>query len=221
MRVDCILNSAAYAGAILPGVKKGAAGSPVALQSVFGWVLMGSIDSRARTSDVHMRSHHASVEHDLTKLLERFWEMEEVPVKKLLFMEEEKCYSHFKTTHTRNEDGRFLVRLPFIKKPQLSGTRAIAESCLRRIEKRFEKQPELKEAYTSFMPEYEEMHHMQVVPPDQVNFEPSSFLPQHSVINPLKTRQNLAEISRNELCHPLHNQKKNTRVFSFVDYNCL
>ena len=26
--------------------------------------------------------------------------------------------------------------------------------------------------------------------------------------NPLKTRQNLAEISRNELCHPLHNQKK-------------
>ena len=42
-------------------------------------------------------------------------------------------------------------------------------------------------------------------------------------INPLKTRQNLAEISKNELCHPLHNQKKkkNTRVFSFVDYNCL
>ena len=40
-------------------------------------------------------------------------------------------------------------------------------------------------------------------------------------INPLKTRQNLAEISRNELCQPLHNQKKNTNVFSFVDYNCL
>ena len=39
--------------------------------------------------------------------------------------------------------------------------------------------------------------------------------------NPLTTRQNLAEISRNQLCHPLHNQKKNTRVFSFVDYNCL
>ena len=31
--------------------------------------------------------------------------------------------------------------------------------------------------------------------------------------NPLKTRQNLAEISRNELCHPLHNQKKNTSFF--------
>ena len=54
--------------------------------------------------------------------------------------------------------------------------------CLRRIEKRFEKQPELKEAYTSFMSEYEEMHHMQVVPPDQVNFEPSSFFRHHPVI---------------------------------------
>ena len=29
-----------------------------------------------------------------------------------------------------------------------------------------------------------------------------------NTVNPLKTRQNLAEISRNELCHPLHNQKK-------------
>ena len=42
-----------------------------------------------------------------------------------------------------------------------------------------------------------------------------------NTINPLKTKQNLAEISRNELRYPLHNQKKNTRVFSFVDYNCL
>ena len=29
-----------------------------------------------------------------------------------------------------------------------------------------------------------------------------------AMLNPLKTRQNLAEISRNELCYPLHNQKK-------------
>ena len=43
-RVDCILSSAAYAAAILPGVKKGIAGTPVALHSVFGWVLMGSIN---------------------------------------------------------------------------------------------------------------------------------------------------------------------------------
>ena len=51
----------------------------------------------------------------------------------------------------------------------------------------------------------------------------SWFLDCHSYnyLNPLNTRQNLAEISRNELFHPLHNQQKNTRVFSFVDYNCL
>ena len=34
-------------------------------------------------------------------------------------------------------------------------------------------------------------------------------------INPLKTRQNLAEMSRNELCHPLHNQKKKYPCFFF------
>ena len=34
-------------------------------------------------------------------------------------------------------------------------------------------------------------------------------------VNPLKTRQNLAEISRNELCHSLHNQKRKYPCFLF------
>ena len=34
-------------------------------------------------------------------------------------------------------------------------------------------------------------------------------------LNPLKTRQNLAEILRNELCHPLHNQKEKYPCFFF------
>ena len=43
----------------------------------------------------------------------------------------------------------------------------------------------------------------------QARFVPFRYL------NPLKTRQNLAEISRNELCYPLHNQKKKYRCFFF------
>ena len=100
-RVDCILSSAAYAAAILPGVRKGPVGTPVALNSVFGWVLMGSIDPNSESSVAQLRSHHISVDHDLTKLVERFWEIEEVPMEKLMSPEEESCYAHFKATHTQ------------------------------------------------------------------------------------------------------------------------
>ena len=34
-RIDCILNSEAYAAALLPGIKKGAPGTPTAFHSVF------------------------------------------------------------------------------------------------------------------------------------------------------------------------------------------
>ena len=43
----------------------------------------------------------------------------------------------------------------------------------------------------------------------------SEDLPVNNCINPLKTRQNLAEISRNDLCHPLHNQNKKYPCFFF------
>ena len=72
VRVDCILSSAAYAAAILPGVKKGLAGTPVALHSVFGWVLMGSINQNFEGSNARVQVHHASVDHDLTRLVEHF-----------------------------------------------------------------------------------------------------------------------------------------------------
>ena len=181
-RVDCILNSAAYAAAILPGVKRGVAGTPVALQSVFGWILMGAVNQRSEGAETPVSVHHISVSHDLTKLVERFWETEEVPMRKQLTPEEESCYTHFRQTHTRNADGRFVVRLPFIKEARLSDTRSTAESCLKRIERRFVKQPELQQAYASFMLEYARLNHMQVVPSDQVKSRASVYLPHHPVL---------------------------------------
>ena len=47
-RIDCILNCEAYAAALLPGTRKGSTGMPIALRSVFGWVLMGAATSEHR-----------------------------------------------------------------------------------------------------------------------------------------------------------------------------
>ena len=45
--------------------------------------------------------------------LQRFWEQQEVPSKPLLKSDEQWCGDHLDRTHTRNETGKFIVRLPF------------------------------------------------------------------------------------------------------------
>ena len=85
-------------------------------------------------------------------------------------------------SHTRNEEGRIVVRLPFIEEPTLSDTKAIAEKCLLRIERRFTRQPDLQRAYAAFMAEYWKLHYMQVVPAEQVDSKISVYLPHHPVL---------------------------------------
>lgn len=46
-------------------------------------------------------------------LIQKFWESEEIPQVKPLSDDEKFCEDHFKSTHTRNEHGRYVVRLPF------------------------------------------------------------------------------------------------------------
>ena len=41
------------------------------------------------------------------------FEFEEVPSEALITPEEEACYFHFVTSHTRESDGRFVAQLPF------------------------------------------------------------------------------------------------------------
>ena len=105
-----------------------------------------------------------------------------MPTRTILSPDEESGYAHFRSTHTRNDEGRFIVRLPFLKEPALPDTRAVAESCLKRIGRRLEKQPELQVAYTAFMSEYFNLKHMQVVPSDQVYAKVAIYLPHQPVV---------------------------------------
>ena len=129
--------------------------------------------------------------------------IEEVPSKALLTPEEEFCYSHFKTTHTRNSDGPFVVRLPFKDKPDHSDTRGIAEASFTR----FKCQPEVSEAYRKFVDEYIQLNHMAKVPEDKVIYSSTSYLPHHPVFKrdiPKKifsASQNFRRISLNSLLH--------------------
>jgi len=78
--------------------------------------------------------------------------------------EQQACEQHFIRTTTQGTGGRFVVRIPFKMDPkQLGSSRLFAERRLHAIERRLERQPDLKIQCHEFMMEYEELGHMEPV----------------------------------------------------------
>lgn len=109
-RVDCILSSEVCAAVLLQDIRKGDPGTPIALHSVFGWVLLGAAGIPATDQERQTSSLHLTVDQELSMAITRFLETEEVPAATTLSPDEEACYEHFLNTHThemRKESLRF------------------------------------------------------------------------------------------------------------------
>jgi hypothetical protein len=82
---------------------------------------------------------------DLSKQIEKFWTIEDVDARQLLSVEETKCEEHFTQTTTRDESGRYIVRLPFRENHKTLGDSRV--NALRRfhaLERKFSRDPSLK-----------------------------------------------------------------------------
>ena len=94
--------------------------------------------------------------------------------------EQQACEEHFVTHTTQQEDRRF-VRLPTkMDSKQLGSSRLSAERRLHAIERRLERDPDLKVQYHNFMKEYEELGHMEPVNSHEGK-NTCYFLPHHPV----------------------------------------
>ncbi|KAJ8966088.1 hypothetical protein NQ314_003744, partial [Rhamnusium bicolor] len=58
----------------------------------------------------------------MNKPVEKFWELEQINNAKTLSPEEAACEMHFINHFNRNDEGRFIVSIPFKQSPQLLGT---------------------------------------------------------------------------------------------------
>jgi len=122
--IDIILEADVYAYLQRDGFRHGRLGEPVMQLTIFGWVLTGTAKSDTHTSG-HIENFHIKVEPDLSKELQRFWELEELPVKRVLSPEEIYCEELFEAAHERDDSGRYIVRLPAKEEmlPDLSESR--------------------------------------------------------------------------------------------------
>ena len=75
-RIDLLLG---VANVVLQGRQSGPQGSPVAFETLFGWVLAGSIIESVTSSQLCVASHHISTTIGDDDVLRKFWEVEEPP----------------------------------------------------------------------------------------------------------------------------------------------
>ncbi|XP_023316217.1 uncharacterized protein LOC111694003 [Trichogramma pretiosum] len=182
-RVDFVLGGDVFPELILNGVIKGTAGTPVAQKTVFGWILTGPTLPDTADRGGAVRAFHASIEPSISSLVSKLWELDNVTSRPHLSEDERRCEELFVQTHRRDSSGRFVVRLPFARRADLRGSRFTAQSCLLRMERRFQKDSRLRDVYSEFMNEYIRLGHMECVPTQQLQ-RPSSYLPHHGVFRP-------------------------------------
>lgn len=178
--IDLLLGVDVYARIVQNDLIKGPPGSPCAHKTNLGWILFGEVEDKPLQSNSVVVAHHQVIAEDFLKTL---WEIEPDTRRKYT-KEEEQCESFYEETYKRDNNGRFIVRLPFRTNYPISPegkTRDIAMKRLIQQEHRLQKIPELREEYDKVLEEYLEMGHMEEVPNDEINNR-CVYLPHHAVV---------------------------------------
>lgn len=163
-------------------------GKPLLHGTKLGFVIAGTMHLKPGQMQVHKQSQpkrcHFSSNCSVQGQLEKFWALEEIGYEKRLTREEEECERFFAETTKRSEDGRFVVKLPIrVGVPELGNSVNLAIKRFSSLEKKIERDNELKEMYHAFIREYLSLGHMSRVYSDKEMNEPVAYyLPHHAVI---------------------------------------
>ncbi|XP_029167976.1 uncharacterized protein LOC114938272 [Nylanderia fulva] len=196
-KIDLILSVTVHAQILKDGIRRGNIGEPIAQETTLGWVLSGPLSNdNQKTNAMENNSViglQCSLDSELLELLQRFWTQEEIAPASQISMspEESQCEEHFNMTHSRDVNGRFVVRLPLKKSvSEFGDSRSIALKALYRMEKRFETNPSLKIQYIDFLREYRSLDHMRPVASNRAQSR-EFFLPHHGVTRETSTTTKL------------------------------
>ncbi|GFS80422.1 integrase catalytic domain-containing protein [Trichonephila clavipes] len=157
---------------------------PFAVRSDLGWIVAGNVPSEDMFSSIVVNSIQVVTD----ELVSNFWKLDSVPEASLLTSEERACEDHFIDTHVRNEDGQYVVQLPFHSSPSKLGDSR--ESAIRRfksLEHSLIKKPAICSQYRDFMQEYLTLGHMELFPNNDYAKREAYYLPHHAVLRDSST----------------------------------
>ncbi|XP_011858236.1 PREDICTED: uncharacterized protein LOC105555806, partial [Vollenhovia emeryi] len=142
-----------------------------------GWLITGKIEC----SGVTTKQSLCHIARDLEQQVERFWEMEQVSGKTHMSSEERECELHFIQNTTRDDSGRYIVRLPFNDKlSELGNNKQNAMRRLVSLERRLMQNEDMNTGYGNFLDEYNTLGHMQETSELLADTD-GYFIPHHAV----------------------------------------
>lgn len=158
-------------------------------ETALGYIVFGRarIDN-SNVSNVHvfsnaLQSSCVADEDQLLDLMQKFWNIESIAEEhKSLTPEEEAVEQYFLQTHYRNADGRYVVFIPLKNNIfPIGDTRNIALRRFHQLERKLQRDNDLKQKYVEFMREYEQLGHMMPAtrPPKAGH---TVYIPHHAVL---------------------------------------
>ncbi|XP_055528072.1 uncharacterized protein LOC129720607 [Wyeomyia smithii] len=161
-------------------------GLPRLTESVFGWVVSGEIQSAKTSSCI---TCNLAVSDTLEQLMERFWACEDMGNCNNYSPEEARCEEQFGRTTRRESDGRYTVSLPKDESTfsLLGMSKDIALKRFQGLERRLDRDTELRKQYETFMMEYSTLGHMKRVETGEQAEVKRCYLPHHPVVKASST----------------------------------
>ncbi|CAG4958843.1 unnamed protein product [Colias eurytheme] len=159
--VDILLGADIFYDLLIPeqislGVKK-----PILQNTKLGWILAGRSYYKPYNRIPH--KIHCNFTKQISEDLAKFWALEELPSSKFSATTDEQfCEEHFLKNTKRLPSGRFSVLMPLTEIPEtaLGDSYNMAAKRFYNLEKKLNKDPELKEMYCKFIHEYEALDHL-------------------------------------------------------------
>lgn len=125
-------------------------------------------------------------DHVLSKIMQQFWLVENMPYEERLTPDEQRCEDIFMTTHDREEDGRYSVSMPFNDKlPLLGRSKSIALKQLFAMERKMSTRPQFASDYRTYMREFENQGFMSKI---NETHESGYYTPHHGVYGSSKEK---------------------------------
>lgn len=191
--IDMLLGADIFPYILQDGRKLSNAGMPVAINTIFGYVIMGKHESRF--SNISMTTFFSTTQDsdtfELDRTMKRFWEIEEIPKSNPLSREDEICENIFNKTHFRDKTGRYIVQLPFredFPDFDIENSRALALKRFLSLEKRLIANPEIYQQYSDIIRDYLNDDFLELVPVSSLNKINCYYLPHHCVTKGDKIR---------------------------------
>ncbi|XP_054711001.1 uncharacterized protein LOC129220596 [Uloborus diversus] len=187
-RIDILLGIDIFLQVLKGEISNGGDGYPSAVRSSFGWIISGSVNLFRDNVPLVLNN----IDIDTNELISKFWELDSVPSVSFLSSAEKACEEHFKNTHSRAEDGKYIVKLPFHTSPtELGESRQHALRRLSAVERSLSSNPAKYKQYQDFMKEYLELKHMEPVPETDYAKSEAYYIPHFPVLRESSTTTKL------------------------------